>query len=79
MELGNLEALKSVVATGLGYGIVSRLAVEHEAENGRLVAIPLKPRLSRRLSVILPKDRFRSRLVSTFTEFAKQRLRERSM
>lgn len=75
MELGNLEALKSVVATGLGYAIVSRAAVEREGQPARLICIPLKPRLIRRLSIILPKDRFRSRLVRTFAEFAKQRLR----
>lgn len=78
MELGNLETLKSVVATGLGYAIISRNAVEQEAQPGRLVLIPLKPRLIRRLSMVLPKDRFRSRLVSTFSEFAKQRLRSLS-
>lgn len=75
MELGSLEALKSVVATGLGYAIISSSALELEAQTGRLVSIPLKPRLLRRLSIILPKDRFRSRLVSTFCEFAKQHLR----
>lgn len=75
MELGNLEALKSVVATGLGFAIVSRAAVEREAQPGRLLCISLKPRLIRRLSMILPKDRFRSRLVRTFAEFTKQRLR----
>ena len=79
MELGSLEALKNVVATGLGYAIISRSTLEHETESGRLIAIALKPRLTRRLSMILPKDRFRSRLVSTFSEFAKQRLRELSI
>jgi len=77
MELGNLEALKSIVATGLGYAIISKATLAREEGPGsRLVSIPLKPRLTRRLSLILPKDRFRSRLVSTFSEFAKQRLRE---
>lgn len=75
MELGNLESLKSVVATGLGYAITSARCIEQEVQLGRLVGIPLKPRLTRRLSVILPKDRFRSRLVSTFADFVKQKIR----
>ncbi len=78
MELGSLEALKTVVATGLGFAVISRNSIR-ENEGDRLVVIGLKPRLTRRLSLILPKDRFRSRLVSTFADFAKQRLRESSL
>ena len=78
MELGSLEALKSVVATGLGYAVISKNSLHLEAQPGRLVSIPLKPRLVRRLAMILPKDRFRSRLVATFADYAKQRLRETS-
>ena len=76
MELGSLEALKGVVVTGLGYGIVSRASVSRELQLGSLVAIPLSPRLTRQLSVVYPKDRFRSRVVATFIEFSKRRLRE---
>ncbi|MBI2307621.1 MAG: LysR family transcriptional regulator [Rhodocyclales bacterium] len=76
MELGSLEALKGVVGTGLGFAIVSRASVGKELQLGSLVAIPLSPRLTRRLSVVCPKERFRSRVVATFMEFAKRRLRE---
>ena len=72
MELGNLESLKSVVATGLGYAIIPRHCVEREKCGGQLVCIPLKPRLTRRFSILLPKDRFRARLVSTFAESAQR-------
>lgn len=75
MELGNLESLKAIVATGLGYAIISSRSVERELLPERLVSIPFKPRLVRRFSILLPKDRFRSRLVSTFAEFAKQKIR----
>jgi DNA-binding transcriptional LysR family regulator len=76
MELGSPESLKRVVASGLGFGIVSRGACEMECRLGTLVAIPLNPVLRRRLFLIQPADRFRSRLVTTFIEFARQRLGE---
>jgi DNA-binding transcriptional LysR family regulator len=78
MELGSPEALKGVVGTGLGFAIVSRASVGKELQLGSLIAIPLEPRLLRRLSVLSPKEKFRSRVVSTFMEFAKRRLRELS-
>jgi len=78
MELGSVEALKGVVGTGLGFAIVSRASVGKELQLGSLVAIPLEPRLTRRVSLVSPKERFRSRVVATFMEFAKRRLRERA-
>jgi len=36
--------------------------------------VPLAPRLQRQLSVVYPKEKFRSQLVNTFAEYAKQRL-----
>jgi DNA-binding transcriptional LysR family regulator len=74
MELGSPEALKGVVGTGLGYAIVSRVTVERESRLGDLVAVALQPRLLRSLSLVYPKERFRSRLLNTFVEFAKSRL-----
>jgi DNA-binding transcriptional LysR family regulator len=74
MELGSPEALKGVVGTGLGYAIVSQVTVEKERKLGELVALPLQPRLLRTLSLVYPKERFRSRLLNTFVEFAKSRL-----
>ena len=76
MELGSPEALKGVVATGLGFAILSLLAVEADTQLGRLVAIPLKPPLKRNIYVIHPQDRFQSRLTHTFIDFARSKLRE---
>jgi DNA-binding transcriptional LysR family regulator len=75
MELGSPEAQKGVVSAGAGFAILSGLAVEKEKKLGDLVAVPLQPRLMRTLSLVYPKEKFRSRLVSTFVEFAKQKLR----
>jgi DNA-binding transcriptional LysR family regulator len=74
MELGSPEALKGLVATGLGFAIMSRATVVKETQLGQLVQIPLAPRLNRHLAVVYPKERFHSRLVSGFVQFAKERV-----
>ena len=74
MELGSPEALKGLVATGLGFTIMSRTTVSKETQLGQLARIPLAPPLMRSLSVVYPKEKFRSRLVNTFVQFAKERL-----
>jgi DNA-binding transcriptional LysR family regulator len=74
MEASSPEALKGLVATGLGLAIMSRATVTKEVRLGELVEIPLSPPLVRQLAVVYPKERFHSRLVEGFVEFAKQRL-----
>ena len=74
MELGSLESLKSLVATGLGYAIVSRTTVVEDAAQGRLAALALNPALRHPLYLIQAEDRFRSRLVSTFAQFVREKL-----
>ncbi|MBI2318325.1 MAG: LysR family transcriptional regulator [Betaproteobacteria bacterium] len=75
MELGSPEALKGVVAAGVGFAIMSRMAVEKEKKLGELTALPLAPKLIRTLSLVYPKEKFRSRLVNAFVDFAKSRLK----
>jgi DNA-binding transcriptional LysR family regulator len=75
MELGSTVAIKSVVETGLGYSIVSRATIPKELRLGTLVAIPLKPRLIRILSLIYPTETFRSRRVNAFVEFATAKMK----
>lgn len=75
MELGSPEAIKGVVQTGLGFAIMSVAAAEKECRLGTLARIALAPKLVRSLSVVYPPERFRSRLVGTFIEFARARLR----
>lgn len=74
MEASSPEALKGLVATGLGFTIMSRAAVVKEVRLGALVAIPLSPRLIRNLSVVYPKERIHSRLVNAFIGFVRERL-----
>lgn len=76
MELGSSEAIKGVVATGLGVSVLSRVTVAKELKLGVLMAVPLDPPLIRALSVVTPRNKFRPRLVSTFVEFAMLRMKD---
>ena len=76
MELGSPEAMKAVVETGIAIAVLSRATITKELALGSLVAVPLAPRLIRTLSLVHPKERFRSRLVKTFVDFATRRMRE---
>lgn len=76
MELGSPEAMKGVVETGIAVAIVSRVTIAKEVKLGSIVAIPLAPRLIRTLSVVHPREKFRSRLLTTFVDFATGRMRE---
>ncbi|NMG76887.1 LysR family transcriptional regulator [Aromatoleum diolicum] len=69
-ELGSLATVKHLAAEGIGYAIASRAAIQRDIREGRLVAIPLEPRIYTPLEVIVPRDKFRSRLITTFAEYA---------
>lgn len=75
MEMGSPVALNGVVETGLGFAIASRASISKSQRLGDIVAIPLKPRLIRTLSMVYPKEKFRSRLVVAFVEFASAKLK----
>lgn len=74
MEASSPEALKGLVATGIGFAIMSRATVANEVRHGALVCVALSPRLIRHLSVVYPKERMHSRIVSAFLQFAKEKL-----
>jgi DNA-binding transcriptional LysR family regulator len=74
VELGSPEAIKGLVATGLGFAIMSRVIAAKELQLGQLVQVPLRPPLIRNFSVVYPKERFHSKLVAGFLQFAKERL-----
>ena len=73
-ELGSLSSVKHLAARGLGVGVVSRAAITNELKAGLLVGIPLDPPLHTPLEIILLKDKFRSRLVNTFADFAAEEI-----
>jgi DNA-binding transcriptional LysR family regulator len=74
VELGSPEAIKGLVATGLGFAIMSRVIAGKEMQLGLLVQVPLEPPLTRKFSVVYPKERFHSKLVAAFLQFAKEQL-----
>ncbi len=74
LELGNISAIKGVLESGLGYTMLSRAAVTKECELGSLVALPMEPKLVRKLWLITPGARQRSRLLQTFLQFCSVRV-----
>jgi DNA-binding transcriptional LysR family regulator len=61
MELGSVEAIKELVAAGLGCAVLPRLAVIGRGASERLIVRPLSPRLYRTLGVVLRRDKPLSR------------------
>src|SRR6266849_10906509 len=57
MELGNGEAIRELVSSGLGPSITSAISVRAEARAGTLRVIPLTPPLVRRLGIIRRRDK----------------------
>ena len=74
VELGSPEALKGLVATGMGFAIMSHVIAAKELQLGQLVQVPLRPPLMRNFSVVYPKERFHSKLVAAFLQFVKEQL-----
>ena len=60
MELGNTEAIKKLVEAGLGLTIGSAVSVRDEVRRGVLKMTPLRPRLERKLGVVVRRDKPRS-------------------
>ncbi len=63
MELGSVEAIKELVGAGLGYGILPAMAVSSARTRGELIVRSLVPRLSRRLALVLRRDKRLDRAV----------------
>ncbi|WP_341675553.1 LysR family transcriptional regulator [Niveibacterium sp. SC-1] len=77
-ELGSLSTIKHLVRQGVGFAIAARASIERDVREGRLVSLPLEPNLFEIISVLLPKDKFRSRVVSTFADFATEHLKKKA-
>ncbi|WP_313389762.1 LysR family transcriptional regulator [Achromobacter aegrifaciens] len=61
MELGSTEAMKEIVAAGLGCAILPRLAVSGAGQRQALEVRSLAPRLSRSVAIVLRRDKPLSR------------------
>ncbi len=76
MELGSPEAIKGAVEAGLGVAIMSASTVIKEIQLGTLAAVPLKPRLTRILSMVYANEKFRSKLLDAFIGFVESRFQD---
>ena len=61
MQLGSIEAIKRMVAAGLGYSIIPRMAVTRRYDSEGLHVRSLSPLLYRQLGVVLRQDKIRSK------------------
>lgn len=57
MALGNVEAIKELVAAGLGCGIIPALALRREQKRDDIIIRPLAPQLYRQLAVVIRRDK----------------------
>lgn len=57
MELGSTEAMKEIVAAGLGCAVLPKLAVSAAGQRDALLVRSLTPRLSRDLAIVLRRDK----------------------
>ncbi|SLM64088.1 MULTISPECIES: LysR family transcriptional regulator [Dickeya] len=57
MELGSIEAIKEMVATGLGVSIVPRMSVTRPTDAERYHVLALNPPLMRKLAVVTRHDK----------------------
>ncbi len=76
MELGSREAIKGAVEAGLGVAIMSASTVTKELQLGTLAAVPLKPRLTRELSMVYAQEKFRSKLLDAFISFVESKFQQ---
>ena len=78
IELPSTEAIKQAVMAGLGYAIVSRLAVEREARRGDLVILPAPwLSLSREIYLVFHRSKFMSPMMLRFIQLIEGKLDER--
>ncbi len=73
MELGENEAIKRAVSSGLGMTIISAAVASRELESGVIRSVQLRgSRISRRFYIIHHKDKYISRLIRAFMDEAQR-------
>ena len=68
MELGSIEAIKEMVAAGLGFSIVPAMAVHAQHHRRGLRVQPLTPMLKRTLALVVHQDKPLSRALQAVLE-----------
>ena len=57
MSLGSVEAIKELVAAGLGCAVLPSMAVRHAKDRAALTVRSLSPKLGRKLAVVVRRDK----------------------
>ncbi len=71
MELGENEAMKRAVASGLGITLISATVARRELEAGQIRAVRLPgARILRKFNIIHHKDKYISKLIRAFMDEA---------
>ena len=71
MELGENEAIKRAVASGLGITLISGTVARREVETGQIRSVHLRgDRIIRHFNIIHHKDKYISRLIRSFMDEA---------
>ena len=68
MELGSVEAMKEMVAAGLGYGLVPGMSMAGRGAHPALKASRLAPRMHRTLAVVIRRDKPLNKALRTVLE-----------
>jgi len=66
MELGNTEAIKKLVESGLGLSVTSWFAAKADVRERRLSAVKLAPPLFRQIGVVLRRDKPKTPVLDAF-------------
>jgi len=66
MELGNTEAIKKLVESGLGLSVTSWFAAKAEVRARRLSAVKLAPPLFRQIGIVLRRDKPKTPVLDAF-------------
>jgi DNA-binding transcriptional LysR family regulator len=76
MELGNPEALKQAIQSGLGVAFLSKFAIEAEVKAKTLTAVKVKDfEVRRELRIVYRKDKHLNRAAKAFIEIARAKPR----
>jgi len=66
MELGNTEAIKKLVESGLGLSVTSSFAARPDVRARRLSAVKLAPPLFRQIGIVLRRDKPKTPVLDAF-------------
>jgi LysR family nitrogen assimilation transcriptional regulator len=67
-EVDDSSLIRGLLRQGIGYSLLSQGGFQHEAERGELASLPIRPRLSWPLALMLSESRPRTKPVDALIE-----------